>query len=44
MEVCVHGLEKVGMVVEFIAMVKLMFQGVEVAIFLNGRIIKAFEN
>jgi hypothetical protein len=36
------ALEKVGMVVEFIVMMKLMFQDVEVAIYINGRIIKAF--
>ncbi len=37
------ALEKVGMVVEFVAMVKLMFQDVEVVVYLNGRIIKAFK-
>jgi hypothetical protein len=37
------ALEKVGMVVEFIVIVKLMFQDVEVAININGRIIKAFK-
>jgi hypothetical protein len=36
------ALEKVGMLVEFIVMVKLMFQDVEVVVYSNGRIIKAF--
>jgi len=36
------ALEKVGMLVEFIVMVKLMFQDVEVVVYNNGRIIKAF--
>jgi hypothetical protein len=37
------ALEKVGMMVEFIVILKLMFQDVEVAIYINGRTIKAFK-
>jgi hypothetical protein len=37
------ALEKVSMVVKFIVMVKLMFQDVEVAIYINVRIIKVFK-
>jgi len=37
------ALEKVGMMVEFIVILKLMFQDVEVTIYINGRIIKVFK-